>query len=131
MAGAALPIRRHRRALVEAVSERPFLIVTGETGSGKSTQLPKYLFEAGNGRGAARSLRAARGPGMWETAQLNVDNPPVPTAAGCTGPEVGGGGPIKSFNLTSYDGTCIMKVLSVYTLTEQHNSVSPFSPSLP
>ncbi|XP_030318388.1 probable ATP-dependent RNA helicase DHX40 isoform X3 [Calypte anna] len=47
MEAAALPIRRQRRALVEAVKERPFLIVTGETGSGKSTQLPKYLFEAG------------------------------------------------------------------------------------
>uniref|UniRef100_A0A8B9SDS3 RNA helicase n=1 Tax=Apteryx owenii TaxID=8824 RepID=A0A8B9SDS3_APTOW len=45
--GAALPIARYRRALVQAVKDRPFLIVTGETGSGKSTQLPKYLFEAG------------------------------------------------------------------------------------
>lgn len=51
MAGTGLPIRRYRRALVEAVRERPFLIVTGETGSGKSTQLPKYLLEAGNGGG--------------------------------------------------------------------------------
>lgn len=48
MDGPALPIRRSRRELVEAVRERPFLIVTGETGSGKSTQLPKYLYEAGN-----------------------------------------------------------------------------------
>ncbi|NXS08581.1 DHX40 helicase, partial [Neodrepanis coruscans] len=47
MAGPALPIRRSRRELVEAVRERPFLIVTGETGSGKSTQLPRYLYEAG------------------------------------------------------------------------------------
>lgn len=48
MDGPDLPIRRSRRQLVEAVRERPFLIVTGETGSGKSTQLPKYLYEAGN-----------------------------------------------------------------------------------
>ncbi|NWI08571.1 DHX40 helicase, partial [Crypturellus soui] len=47
MEGPALPIARYRRALVQAVRERPFLIVTGETGSGKSTQLPKYLYEAG------------------------------------------------------------------------------------
>ncbi|KAM8797452.1 putative ATP-dependent RNA helicase DHX40 [Eudromia elegans] len=47
MEGAALPIAKYRRALVQAVRERPFLIVTGETGSGKSTQLPKYLYEAG------------------------------------------------------------------------------------
>ncbi|NWX91006.1 DHX40 helicase, partial [Nothoprocta ornata] len=47
MEGPALPIAQYRRALVQAVRERPFLIVTGETGSGKSTQLPKYLYEAG------------------------------------------------------------------------------------
>ena len=60
MDGGALPIRRHRRALVRAVSERPFLIVTGETGSGKSTQLPKYLYEAGE---EPRALRPALGAG--------------------------------------------------------------------
>lgn len=60
MEGGALPIRRHRRALVRAVSEQPFLIVTGETGSGKSTQLPKYLYEAGEEPRALR-LRGGRG----------------------------------------------------------------------
>lgn len=43
----ALPIHRYRKKLVEAVRENSFLIVTGETGSGKTTQLPKYLFEEG------------------------------------------------------------------------------------
>uniref|UniRef100_A0A8D2L3D9 RNA helicase n=1 Tax=Varanus komodoensis TaxID=61221 RepID=A0A8D2L3D9_VARKO len=44
---AALPICRFRRKLVEAVRDNSFLVVTGETGSGKTTQLPKYLFEEG------------------------------------------------------------------------------------
>uniref|UniRef100_A0A8D0HI25 Probable ATP-dependent RNA helicase DHX40 n=1 Tax=Sphenodon punctatus TaxID=8508 RepID=A0A8D0HI25_SPHPU len=43
----ALPIRGYRRKLVRAVRDNSFLIVTGETGSGKTTQLPKYLFEEG------------------------------------------------------------------------------------
>nr|XP_020642606.1 probable ATP-dependent RNA helicase DHX40 isoform X2 [Pogona vitticeps] len=43
----ALPICKYRRKLVEAVRGNPFLVVTGETGSGKTTQLPKYLFEEG------------------------------------------------------------------------------------
>ncbi|XP_063002604.1 LOW QUALITY PROTEIN: probable ATP-dependent RNA helicase DHX40 [Elgaria multicarinata webbii] len=44
---ASLPICRFRRKLVEAVRNHSFLVVTGETGSGKTTQLPKYLFEEG------------------------------------------------------------------------------------
>ncbi|XP_014463640.1 probable ATP-dependent RNA helicase DHX40 [Alligator mississippiensis] len=44
---APLPIHKYRKKLVEAVGDHSFLIVTGETGSGKTTQLPKYLFEEG------------------------------------------------------------------------------------
>ena len=42
-----LPIREYRRTLVKAVEENEFLIVVGETGSGKTTQLPQFLHEAG------------------------------------------------------------------------------------
>uniref|UniRef100_A0A3Q2GNN9 RNA helicase n=1 Tax=Cyprinodon variegatus TaxID=28743 RepID=A0A3Q2GNN9_CYPVA len=42
-----LPIYQHKNKLVQAVRKSPFLIVTGETGSGKTTQLPQYLHEAG------------------------------------------------------------------------------------
>uniref|UniRef100_A0A672HVK8 RNA helicase n=1 Tax=Salarias fasciatus TaxID=181472 RepID=A0A672HVK8_SALFA len=42
-----LPIYRHRDKLVQAVKSSTFLVVTGETGSGKTTQLPQYLHEAG------------------------------------------------------------------------------------
>ncbi|XP_029468490.1 probable ATP-dependent RNA helicase DHX40 [Rhinatrema bivittatum] len=47
---APLPIHEHRETLVHAVREHPFLIVTGETGSGKTTQLPQFLYEAGLGK---------------------------------------------------------------------------------
>ncbi|KAL7831661.1 hypothetical protein AOLI_G00292090 [Acnodon oligacanthus] len=42
-----LPIHQHREKLVEAVKESQFLVVTGETGSGKTTQLPQFLYRAG------------------------------------------------------------------------------------
>lgn len=45
-----LPIFKVRNELIRAVTENSFLIVQGETGSGKSTQIPQYLLEAGFAR---------------------------------------------------------------------------------
>ncbi len=45
----ALPITAHREAIVEAIRRHPVVIVSGETGSGKTTQLPKFCLEAGRG----------------------------------------------------------------------------------
>lgn len=42
-----LPIYEQKAKLVQAVRDSTFLVVTGETGSGKTTQLPQYLYEAG------------------------------------------------------------------------------------
>ncbi|MFW5845974.1 MAG: ATP-dependent RNA helicase HrpA, partial [Planctomycetota bacterium] len=64
-----LPISERREELLRALREHRVLVVTGETGSGKSTQLPKLCLEAGRGidglightqprRIAARSLAA-------------------------------------------------------------------------
>ncbi|MEM7272746.1 MAG: ATP-dependent RNA helicase HrpA [Actinomycetota bacterium] len=47
---AELPITERRAELVEAIAAHQVLIVAGETGSGKSTQLPKLCIEAGRGR---------------------------------------------------------------------------------
>lgn len=45
-----LPITAHRDEIMDLIRERQVTIVCGETGSGKSTQLPKICLEAGFGR---------------------------------------------------------------------------------
>ena len=43
----SLPIYQYRDQLLEAIKDNQVLIVVAETGSGKTTQLPQYLHEAG------------------------------------------------------------------------------------
>jgi len=45
----ALPISAAHDEIMAALAQHPVLIVAGETGSGKTTQLPKMLLEAGYG----------------------------------------------------------------------------------
>ena len=45
-----LPIVAHRHEIIEAVLKHNVVIVSGDTGSGKTTQLPKICLEAGRGQ---------------------------------------------------------------------------------
>ncbi|KFD66492.1 hypothetical protein M514_05725 [Trichuris suis] len=42
-----LPVVAEEQTIVEAIKENQVVIVCGETGSGKSTQVPQFLYEAG------------------------------------------------------------------------------------
>ncbi|KAJ1771785.1 DEAH-box ATP-dependent RNA helicase prp22 [Coemansia sp. RSA 1843] len=43
----SLPVYKLRDLFIEAVSQNQFLVVIGDTGSGKTTQLTQYLYEEG------------------------------------------------------------------------------------
>ncbi|EDV95219.1 probable ATP-dependent RNA helicase kurz [Drosophila grimshawi] len=42
-----LPILAEEQQVMELINEHPIVIVAGETGSGKTTQVPQFLYEAG------------------------------------------------------------------------------------
>ncbi|MCW5634985.1 MAG: ATP-dependent RNA helicase HrpA [Rubrivivax sp.] len=48
----ALPVSARRSEIARALAEHPVIVVSGETGSGKTTQLPKIALELGRGLGA-------------------------------------------------------------------------------
>ena len=48
----SLPVSARRAEIAQAIREHPVVIVCGETGSGKTTQLPKIALELGRGWGA-------------------------------------------------------------------------------
>ena len=43
----SLPIYAYRNELLEAIRDNQILVIEGETGSGKTTQIPQYLYEDG------------------------------------------------------------------------------------
>jgi ATP-dependent helicase HrpA len=45
----SLPILERKEAIVEAIRRHQVVVITGETGSGKTTQIPKMCVEAGRG----------------------------------------------------------------------------------
>ena len=51
----SLPVSARRDEIARAIAQHPVVIVCGETGSGKTTQLPKILLEIGRGWGAGGS----------------------------------------------------------------------------
>lgn len=42
-----LPILAEEQIIMEAIKENPVIVLAGETGSGKTTQVPQFLYEAG------------------------------------------------------------------------------------
>ncbi|EFN70159.1 Probable ATP-dependent RNA helicase DHX34 [Camponotus floridanus] len=44
---ANLPVARYKDEIIETVKKEKVIIIAGDTGCGKSTQVPRYLYEAG------------------------------------------------------------------------------------
>jgi ATP-dependent RNA helicase DHX37/DHR1 len=42
-----LPILAEEQAIMETINENPVVVLAGETGSGKTTQVPQFLYEGG------------------------------------------------------------------------------------
>ncbi len=55
-----LPVSARRDEILASLARLPALVLTGETGSGKTTQLPKMLLEAGYGRRGMIALTQPR-----------------------------------------------------------------------
>ncbi len=49
-----LPVSQRREDIAAAIRDHQVVVLAGETGSGKTTQLPKILLELGRGRGAGQ-----------------------------------------------------------------------------
>lgn len=47
MVNQTLPIFQYKSEIVEAVKDNPVVVITAETGAGKSTQVPQFLLEEG------------------------------------------------------------------------------------
>ena len=57
-----LPVSLRAKEIRDSLRENQVLIVAGDTGSGKTTQLPKICLDAGYG---VRVLSATANPGDW------------------------------------------------------------------
>ncbi len=76
-----LPITAHRAAIVAAIDAHPVVIVAGETGSGKTTQLPKFCLAAGRGAGGLIGCTQPRRIAATTVAQRIADELGEPLGA--------------------------------------------------
>lgn len=69
-----LPICAYRDAVIEAVRDNKVVIVVGETGSGKTTQLPRFFYESGLGKGGVIGITEPRRIAATSVARFVANN---------------------------------------------------------
>ena len=84
-----LPIISEEQQIVETILLNPVTIIYGETGSGKTTQVPQFLYEAGFGHpdgGSSRTLSSRLNLIKWvHVARQSWHDRDHPTAQGGSG----------------------------------------------
>jgi ATP-dependent RNA helicase DHX8/PRP22 len=80
-----LPVWHVKKSLIQAVKDSPVLIIIGETGSGKTTQIPQFLLDAGfaSGKGLIACTQPRR------VAAITVAQRVAQERKGNVGDEVG------------------------------------------
>ncbi|KAH8069352.1 hypothetical protein JL721_5909 [Aureococcus anophagefferens] len=68
-----LPIDAYREDILQAVDAMPASIVRGETGSGKSTRLPRFLLDSRSAARAAAGVRVGLGGGDVDAMRRRSD----------------------------------------------------------
>ncbi|GKV11200.1 hypothetical protein SLEP1_g22472 [Rubroshorea leprosula] len=69
-----LPVYPYRDELLQAVNDHQVLVIVGETGSGKTTQIPQYLHEAGyTKRGKVACTQPRRVAAMSVAARVSQE----------------------------------------------------------
>lgn len=92
-----LPVVAEEQRIMEAIHNNPCVVICGETGSGKTTQVPQFLYEAGYG------TKNGPTPGL-----IGVTQPRRVAAvsmASRVGVELGKGGQEKVSYQIRFDGT--------------------------
>ena len=108
---AALPVVRHRDQILRQIAANPVIVVESPTGSGKTTQLPRILFDAGYadaGRiGVTQPRRiAAVSVTDFILAQLAADPAAGPAAAVAAAVAAGtGAGAVAAYKMRFEDTT--------------------------
>ncbi|KAG5618485.1 hypothetical protein H5410_018309 [Solanum commersonii] len=70
-----LPMYPYKDDLLQAINDHQVLVIVGETGSGKTTQIPQYLHEAGytkRGKVSSIALAASEEPQEGEYRRQNI-----------------------------------------------------------
>ncbi|KAI0244057.1 putative ATP-dependent RNA helicase DHR1 [Massospora cicadina] len=91
-----LPVYGEEQAIMECLAQNDVMIICGETGSGKTTQVPQFLYEAGYGHPESPH------PGMVGITQPR--RVAAVSMASRVGTELGDGAPYVSYQIR-YDAT--------------------------